>query len=116
MCLYFSNWDTQVFFFLSTVSTVYGNCHYVGTLPPKYTTEVIKPNMLCAESAQKNQGKGVCFGDSGGPLTVKEKGRHVLVGVSSWIYQCNSVSLIFKIWQEVTMFVHLSLVFPLVFP
>ena len=25
-------------FFLSTVSTVYGNCHYVATLPPNITT------------------------------------------------------------------------------
>ena len=58
--------------------------------------DVIKDNMLCAETPNKNQGKGICFGDSGGPLTVEEKGRHVLVGVSSWIYQCNSVSLSVK--------------------
>ena len=68
--------------------------------------------MLCAESPQRNQGKGVCFGDSGGPLTVKQRGRHVLVGVSSWIYQCNSVSLSFKMSQatrEVSLYLFVCL-------
>lgn len=35
---------------------------------------------ICAHASTK---KSVCFGDSGGPLTVNENGKHVVVGVTS---------------------------------
>jgi len=31
-------------------------------------------------------GKSACHGDSGGPLTVQEKGRTVLVGIANWVW------------------------------
>jgi len=33
-------------------------------------------------------GKSACYGDSGGPLTVLEKGRNVLVGICNWGWAC----------------------------
>ena len=49
----------------------------------------IDDNMLCA----RYPGKDACTGDSGGPLTVQEDGRHTLVGVVSWGTGCAEVSL-----------------------
>ena len=46
----------------------------------------ISPQMVCAETVGTK--KSACNGDSGGPLTVKKNGRHVLVGVTSWGYDC----------------------------
>ena len=43
---------------------------------------------ICAEAKDKN----TCFGDSGGPLTVKKFGVHYLAGVTNWGWGCNSVS------------------------
>lgn len=43
--------------------------------------DLVNDLMLCAGTACK---KGQCFGDSGGPITVKEDGKHYLAGVVSW--------------------------------
>lgn len=48
----------------------------------------VKPtaDMLCAGT--KKGGKDTCLGDSGGPLTVREKKRHFLVGITSFGDSC----------------------------
>ncbi|XP_068233926.1 trypsin-1-like isoform X2 [Palaemon carinicauda] len=46
----------------------------------------ITPQMLCAGYAEG--GKDSCVGDSGGPMTVQENGRHVLVGITSFGKGC----------------------------
>ena len=51
--------------------------------------EVIS-QVLC--TTHKEKGKGTCDGDSGGPLTVKKNGVHVLVGVTSGGFGCGLVS------------------------
>jgi len=46
--------------------------------------------MICAEPVKK--GKGLCKGDSGGPLTVKSStGHHTLAGIISWGLDCGNV-------------------------
>ena len=40
----------------------------------------ITDDMICAYKS----GTSSCYGDSGGPLTVEEDGKHTLVGVVSW--------------------------------
>ena len=41
--------------------------------------------------------KSLCDGDSGGPLTVKKNGKHVLVGVNSGGFGCGLVSSLLDI-------------------
>ena len=55
-------------------------------------SDMITDDMLCAGSACK---EGACYGDSGGPLSVKEDGQHYLVGVVSWGYTTIEVSLLY---------------------
>ncbi len=50
----------------------------------KYHSNPITDNMLCAATP----GGDACFGDSGGPLTMREKGSSVLEGVISWGKNC----------------------------
>ncbi|CAL4156013.1 unnamed protein product, partial [Meganyctiphanes norvegica] len=47
---------------------------------------------LCAGTDQgfENGGKDTCHGDSGGPISVKETGQHVQIGVVSWGLGCAS--------------------------
>jgi len=47
--------------------------------------DIITNDMLCAGCGCK---EGACYGDSGGPLSVKEDGQHYLVGVVSWGLTC----------------------------
>ena len=42
---------------------------------------IIDKKRLCGYSL----GSSVCFGDSGGPLTVNVNGKHVIVGVASYL-------------------------------
>jgi hypothetical protein len=49
-----------------------------------YNSKDITPNMICARAP----GADACYGDSGGPLTVQERGRAVLAGVVSWGLEC----------------------------
>ncbi|CAL4106155.1 unnamed protein product, partial [Meganyctiphanes norvegica] len=46
---------------------------------------LISDNMLCTanEEGYAEGGKDACQGDSGGPLFVKQKGRHVQIGITS---------------------------------
>lgn len=46
----------------------------------------VTSNMLCAGSIQG--GKGVCNGDSGGPLQCKERGKWYQIGITSWGVGC----------------------------
>ena len=58
-----------------------------------YGKRLISDDNLCAE-ARDGEGHGVCKGDSGGPLTVKNDGaKHYQAGVISFTAGCGSVSL-----------------------
>ena len=52
--------------------------------------DYIKAHILCAK--HEEDGRTLCRGDSGGPLTVKKDGHHVLVGVNAAGYGCGAVS------------------------
>ena len=52
--------------------------------------EKIINHILCAKNP--NLGRSICHADSGGPLTVKQNGTHVLVGITSLAYGCGLVS------------------------
>jgi len=45
----------------------------------------ITDQMICAEDPTDNKDKNICFGDSGGPLAVKEGRSYVQIGVNSYI-------------------------------
>ena len=51
--------------------------------------KTISDDMICIESP----GRGICNGDSGGPATIEEDGKHILVGASSWVEACGKVSI-----------------------
>ena len=38
-----------------------------------------------------DDGKGLCYGDQGGPLIVEENGHFTLVGISSWFVECDKL-------------------------
>jgi plasminogen len=49
---------------------------------------VVSPNMLCTGYPQG--GHGVCFGDSGGPLSVRDGNKWIQIGIVSWTAgRCN---------------------------
>ena len=50
--------------------------------------DLITNDMLCTHKP----GTEACSGDSGGPLTVDDDGKHVLVGLVSWGIGCARVS------------------------
>ena len=67
----------------------------------------ITDDLLCAY----NFGTSSCFGDSGGPLTVEEDGKHTLVGVVSWgIKGCPTVSNTLIICRKSCVRSHLLIV------
>ena len=45
----------------------------------------ITEGMLCAGGVR---GEDSCWGDSGGPLTYKTRGQHILIGAVSWGVEC----------------------------
>ncbi|XP_064096496.1 proclotting enzyme-like, partial [Macrobrachium nipponense] len=57
-----------------------------GCVGVTFSDVAITPQMLCA--GYPEGGKDTCGGDSGGPLTVEEDGRHVLVGITSFGQGC----------------------------
>lgn len=56
----------------------------------RYTTQSLMKTSLRPGHAQFNvnqrNGRGICFGDSGGPAFVKLGGRRILIGVASAVY------------------------------
>ena len=54
--------------------------------------ELIVEHILCAKNPEL--GRSTCTGDSGGPLTVKQGDRHILVGVTANGYGCGLVSFL----------------------
>ena len=38
-----------------------------------------------------DDGKGLCYGDQGGPLIVEDNGHFTLVGISSWVVECDKL-------------------------
>ncbi|XP_066972499.1 trypsin-1-like isoform X1 [Macrobrachium rosenbergii] len=57
-----------------------------GCVGVEFKDITIAPQMLCA--GYPEGGKDTCGGDSGGPLTVEENGRHVLAGITSFGHGC----------------------------
>ncbi len=51
----------------------------------------VHDDMLCA--GELEEGIGVCFGDSGGPLIYQEGGVDYLMGITSWGYGCAQADL-----------------------
>ena len=49
-----------------------------------YSRKDVTTNMLCARAP----GADACYGDSGGPFTLEEEERTVLIGVVSWGLEC----------------------------
>ncbi|KAA0200990.1 hypothetical protein HAZT_HAZT001596 [Hyalella azteca] len=60
----------------------------------------ITDNMFC--TARPSQ--GVCKGDSGGPLTVQSKGRHIQLGIVSWGFPPCTDPLNPSVYTKVTNF------------
>jgi len=54
-------------------------------------SSMIHEEMLCATASEQ----GICQGNAGGPFTVKEHGKHSLVGVSSWVLGCGELPSVF---------------------
>ena len=48
----------------------------------------ISQDMVCAGGGDTD----ACIGDGGAPLSVKQSGKHSLVGIASWGYGCATVS------------------------
>ncbi|CAL4195611.1 unnamed protein product [Meganyctiphanes norvegica] len=63
-----------------------------GVSNPEVEPQEIKYSMICTRNKEgyEEGGKSPCHGDSGGPLTVKEDGKHVQVGVVSFGLGCAS--------------------------
>ncbi len=75
---------------LSVNLTLYGanagTCSNHSKTPPLYyeTGEIdLTEHNICASGGNSN--RGVCSGDSGGPLIVKRNGRNIIIGVGSWV-------------------------------
>jgi len=50
------------------------------------TNQYITNDMMCA--GELDEGEGVCFGDSGGPLILQQDNKNYLLGVVSWVPGC----------------------------
>ncbi|ROT61229.1 putative trypsin-1-like [Penaeus vannamei] len=64
----------------------------------------ITPQMMCAgRKKSKNKGaKGACFGDSGGPLFVKEGGKYTQVGIVSFGGSCLKPAVFARVSEFLT--------------
>ncbi|CAL4061837.1 unnamed protein product [Meganyctiphanes norvegica] len=71
--------------------SVLGNskCQNIQDLLGVFKSEITN-NMICSGTEENyyEGGKDSCKGDSGGPLTVKEKGGHVQIGIVSYGFGC----------------------------
>nr|XP_027206866.1 venom protease-like [Penaeus vannamei] len=65
---------------------------------------LITPQMMCAgKKKSKNKGaKGICFGDSGGPLFVKEDGKYTQVGIASFVTSCLKPAVFARVTEFLT--------------
>ena len=67
----------------------------IGAQNVTYANSIFE-EMMCT----MNEGRSECKGDSGGPLTVNENGKHILVGLVSWSSGCAKVISIIYVSTE----------------
>ena len=64
-------------------------------------TLYITDDMVCAGVLE--EGEGVCFGDSGGPLILQQNSKNYLIGVVSWVPGCAQQG-VYDVYSNVPFF------------
>ncbi|XP_037772834.1 LOW QUALITY PROTEIN: venom protease-like [Penaeus monodon] len=70
----------------------------------KIAGSLITPQMMCAgkKKSKNNGAKGACFGDSGGPLFVREDGKYTQVGIVSFGGSCLKPGVFVRVTEFLT--------------